>query len=99
MTAGQDVTPKDHEAVARLKAYWARGEGADQIGWGKDGDFDRCRVLIQQAVVKNGNKPLGDRMLSGLCANLHKAATGEWPGHAPGESKDAVHEAAKKAAH
>lgn len=85
MVAGQEASPKDAEDVARLKKFWAHGRGASEIGWGTSGDFNRCRVLINQAVVKGGNKPLSDHMISGLCANLHKEATGAWPGHAPGE--------------
>lgn len=34
MTAGREVTPGDVAATARLKAYWAHGEGAAKIGWG-----------------------------------------------------------------
>lgn len=98
MTAGQNVTPKDHEAVARLKAFWASGRGAAEIGWGQDGDFDRCVVLIQKAVTKDGQKPLPDRMIKGLCANLHKEATGAWPGHAPAEEAERkAKQGAKKA--
>ena len=73
---------------ARLIAYWSRGDvGGDKIGWGVPGDFDRCRVLINEAIVKGGNKPLGDDVISGLCATLHKINTGASPGHAPGESE------------
>lgn len=64
-----------------LKNYWAHGEGAAKIRWGTDGDFDRCIRLIQQAVVKNGRKPLPDRVIKGLCSNLHREATGKNPGH------------------
>lgn len=85
MVAGQEASPKDAKDVERLKKFWAHGRGAAEIGWGVDGDFDRCRVLIQQAVTKGGNKPLPPNMINGLCANLHKEATGAWPGHAPGE--------------
>lgn len=86
MVAGQEASAKDAEDVARLKKFWAHGRGAAEIGWGTDGDFDRCIVAVQQAVTKGGNKPLGDYMIKGLCANLHKEATGAWPGHAPGET-------------
>lgn len=85
MVAGQEVTPKDASDTRRLKDFWAHGRGAAEIGWGVDGDFDRCRVLIQQAVTKGGNKPLPPNMINGLCANLHREATGAMPGHAPGE--------------
>jgi hypothetical protein len=67
--------------------YWLAGEGAALIRWGTDGDFDRCRVAINEKVTKHGGKPLPDHEISGLCAKLHKRATGATPGHAPGESK------------
>lgn len=67
--------------------FWAEGEGARLIRWGHDGDFDRCVLEIQKAVVKGGNAPLPDHEIKGLCRNLHVRATGAEPGHAPGESK------------
>lgn len=84
MVAGREATPGDAAAVERLKAYWAEGAGAEKIKWGVDGDFDRCIVSIQEAVSKH-SAPLPDRMIKGLCAELHKRATGATPGHAPGE--------------
>lgn len=74
--------------------YWLAGPGALKIRWGQPGDFDRCRTEINAAIVKNGGTPLPEHEISGLCANLHKRATGATPGHAPGEQ--AAH-AAKKA--
>jgi hypothetical protein len=53
-----------------LKAYWTHGEGAAKIGWGTDGSFDRCVALLTKYFPTDPK---------GLCANLHKAATGEWP--------------------
>ncbi len=82
-TGGAQRHPGD---TARLKRYWAFGEGAAKIGWGKDGDFDRCITEIQRAVTKGGNAPLPDHEIKGLCSNLHQMATGARPGHAPGES-------------
>lgn len=52
-----------------LRNYWVRGEGAAKIGWGTDGSFARCVSLLGEH-VKNPQ---------GLCAEYHKAATGEWP--------------------
>lgn len=52
-----------------LLRYWTRGEGAVKIRWGTDGSFDRC-VRHLGKYVKNPQ---------GLCAEYHKAATGEWP--------------------
>jgi hypothetical protein len=54
----------------KLRAYWVRGEGAAKIGWGKAGDFAAC--------VSHLGKYVGDP--EGLCAEYHKAATGNWPG-------------------
>ena len=85
MTAGREVTPGDAAATERLKTYWAEGAGAAKIQWGVPGDWDRCIVEIQKAVTKDGRPPLSDSTIKGLCANLHKRATGASPGHAPGE--------------
>lgn len=52
-----------------LRNYWVRGPGAAKIGWGTDGSFARC--------VANLGKYVKDPQ--GLCAEYHKAATGEWP--------------------
>lgn len=49
------------------------GKGAAEIGWGTPGDFKRC-----QAFAKIHGIPA--HMRDGFCANLHKLATGEWPG-------------------
>lgn len=51
-------------------------------------DFDRCRVAIQTEVTSDGTAPLSPRVIDGLCATLHKIATGATPGHAPGEHHD-----------
>lgn len=69
----------------QLIEYWTHGKGAAKIQWGSPGDFDRCVLNIQAAVTDGGDKPLGDRVVHGLCATLHKLATGAAPGHAPGE--------------
>lgn len=52
-----------------LRDYWVRGEGAAKIGWGTDGSFARCVTQLSEYV----------RDPQGLCAEYHKAATGEWP--------------------
>lgn len=52
-----------------LRDHWVRGPGAAEIGWGTDGSFKRC-VAKLSSKVKNPQ---------GLCAEYHKAATGEWP--------------------
>lgn len=53
----------------RLVNYWVRGEGATRIGWGTDGAFEKCTRALSGKV----------RDPEGLCAELHKLATGEWP--------------------
>lgn len=78
MVAGREATPSEVEATARIKNYWAHGEGAAKIAWGTPGDFDRC--------VSHLTKYVGAASVKGLCANLHHDATGAWPGHAPGET-------------
>jgi hypothetical protein len=52
-----------------LRNYWVRGPGAAKIRWGADGSFARCVAQLGK-YVKNPQ---------GLCAEYHKAATGEWP--------------------
>lgn len=68
-------TPGD--GTEKLMRYWAEGEGAAKIGWGTPGDFYRCETEL--------GKYVGPSIVAGLCANLHKRATGARPGHAPGE--------------
>jgi len=52
-----------------LRNYWVHGPGAIKIGWGTDGSFARCVAQLGKHV----SRP------QGLCAEYHKAATGEWP--------------------
>lgn len=61
----------------KLQRYWTEGEGAARIGWGTPGDFDRCRTNLRAEGVPG-------RMVDGACANLHKRATGSWPGDKKG---------------
>lgn len=51
-----------------LMEYWAHGAGAAKIGWGTPGDMTRCIALLRPKV--------GDRVVGGLCQNLHKKALG-----------------------
>lgn len=60
-----------------LRNYWVRGPGAAKIRWGTDGSFARC--------VANLGKYVKDPQ--GLCAEYHKAATGEWPAEKGVESE------------
>lgn len=69
----------------QLKRYWLHGEGAAKINWGTSGDFARCEMFIEEAITKGGGAPLSPRVIKGLCATLHRDATGATPGHAPGE--------------
>lgn len=64
-----DLNPGDGNAED-LKQYWTTGKGAAKIRWGTDGSFRRCRRLLRKYFPKNPE---------GLCANLHKRATGQWP--------------------
>lgn len=93
MVAGAGrATPHDAEATERLMHYWADpGQpGYIKIGWGHDGDFDRCVAAL--------GKYVGPGRVKGLCSNLHVRATGARPGHAPAElAERAAKNAAKKA--
>jgi hypothetical protein len=60
-------------ATSRIRRYWVRGTGAGKIGWGRGGDFYRCRNQLRKYVANPD-------WLDGLCANMHKEATGIWPG-------------------
>lgn len=72
-----------------LRDYWVRGEGAARIRWGTDGSFARCVALLGEH-VKNPQ---------GLCAEYHKAATGEWPAEKGVESVSEVETLADKTPH
>jgi hypothetical protein len=56
-------------ATARLIEYWVHGEGAAKVRWGTTGAMKRCIRHLRKHVIEPG----------GLCAELHRAATGEWP--------------------
>lgn len=65
-----DTHPGDGGA-RKLKDYWEHGPGAAKIAWGTPGDFARCVALLTPYFPKDPK---------GLCANMHHAALGEWPG-------------------
>ena len=65
-----DLNPGDGNAET-LRRYWTVGAGAVKIAWGTPGDFTRC--------VSHLTPYMGARS-RGYCANLHKRATGAWPG-------------------
>ncbi|UVT31291.1 capsid maturation protease [Microbacterium phage Marcie] len=60
------------QATSRIRRYWVSGEGAAKIAWGTPGDFNRCRAQLAKYVQN-------PEWLAGLCANMHKEATGTWP--------------------
>lgn len=66
------AVPEHSMMPRKLKGYWTRGKGAAKIRWGTGGDFNRCRRAL--------GKYLRPDQVAGACANLHKAATGTWPG-------------------
>ena len=69
--------------AAKLREYWAHGEGVKKWRPGTPGDFKRLRRHLAKYV----HNP---HILDGLTANIHKLATGEWPGpKAHGGKKDA----------
>jgi len=57
--------------AATLKKYWLTGAGARRVRWNTPGDHRRCTKAVR--------KYLGPRAAA-YCANLHKQATGRWPG-------------------
>lgn len=71
-TGGQARHPA---ATERLMHYWAEGEGAAKIEWGKPDDFYRCKLHLGKYV--HGSK------LDGLCSNLHQRALGYRPNQGP----------------
>lgn len=79
-----DTTPGTGMPPQLLKYWLPTGPGGAKIAWGTDGDYDRCIVNVQAEVSKHG-APLSDHVIHGLCATLHKMATGARPGHAAGE--------------
>lgn len=61
--------------AAKLRAYWARNpKGRAKWQPGVPGDFNRLRMQLAKYVQD-------PHILSGLTANIHKMATGAWPGH------------------
>jgi hypothetical protein len=63
--------------AVRLREYWAHGEGRAKWRPGTPGDFERLRRAVRKYIPAH--------MLNGFVANVHKLATGEWPGkHAHG---------------
>lgn len=65
--AGWVTNPR---ATRRLMNYWSHGKGAAKIRWFVKGSMRRCIRRLRKYFPQNPG---------GLCANLHKRATGEWP--------------------
>jgi hypothetical protein len=84
-------TERHPVATERLMEFWAHGPGAARIQWDVPGDYARCIVEIQKAVTDDGRPPLSDRVIHGLCSNLHVRATGARPGHGPSEQGASHH--------
>jgi hypothetical protein len=61
-----------------LKKWYISGEGAQRIRWGTPGAFERC--------VRLAERHMDPAKAKGFCANVAKAATGQWPG--AGRGKD-----------
>lgn len=59
--------------AAKLREYWAHGKGAAKWRPGTPGDFKRLRRHLAKFVQD-------PHILDGLTANIHKLATGVWPG-------------------
>jgi 8-oxo-dGTP pyrophosphatase MutT (NUDIX family) len=75
------VMSADPHAV-KLREYWAHGKGRAKWRPGTPGDFDRLRRAVRKYIPAP--------MLNGWVANVHKLATGEWPGrNAHGGKKSA----------
>lgn len=64
-----DAVPHTMMPPALLK-YWVRGRGAAKVRWGEPGDYNRCRRELSRYVHPE--------QIDGLCAELHKLATGLW---------------------
>lgn len=67
--------------ATRLREYWAHGAGRRKWRPGSKGDFKRLRRQLARHVPAH--------VLNGLTANIHKLATGEWPGRNAHGSKAA----------
>lgn len=80
------------EETRRIHKYWTQpGQpGFIKIGWGKGGDFNRCRVLVGEKIATNSPEDM--RYINQICAQWHHDALGIWPGEhkAAGETLEAT---------
>src|SRR5687767_12269733 len=75
-----ETTPLTAAAPPALLKYWLGPEGSARVGgWGNPGSFRACQREMRKEGVPR-------RSIDGLCANLHHAATGHWPGDKKEES-------------
>lgn len=67
------------KATSRIHDYWTvPGQpGYEKIGWGKGGDFNRCRVEIGEEIGESSPEKL--RFINAQCAQWHHDALGYWP--------------------
>lgn len=66
-------TPKDFEAVRRLKNYWTKGPGAAKIMWqNPEGNMTRCIALLSKYMPGRA---------AGYCQELHKEVYGGKTNH------------------
>jgi len=72
MTAGQEVTPGDHRDTARLRRYWAYGEGRQK--WVHSPHPYTTLVSLLSKYIH------GDHELHGFAAEVFHDALGFWPG-------------------
>jgi hypothetical protein len=69
------TNPKQTKAIHE---YWMPGHpGGDKIGWGKGGDFNRCREQVGEEIGESSPAKL--RFLNQICAQWHHDALGFWP--------------------
>jgi len=75
--ARRALLTKDHEGdvgeyrARHLIRWYEHGEGAARIGWGTDGDFDRCVAIAAEHMRPDQAK--------GFCNLRHKGALGFYP--------------------
>jgi len=75
MVAGREATPSDAAGTARLKAYWAVGEGRQK--WiNSPKPYTTLVALL--------SKYVSPAIAKGLAANIFHMATGIWPGERKG---------------
>ena len=77
MAAGRELTPNDVKNTARLKAYWAYGEG--RAKWATSPHPYTTLVTLLEKYVDS-------HVAHGLAANIFHMAFGFWPGDRKGNN-------------